>query len=389
MHLFTPAQRHKLLLDKLYQERHSSAMQNSHSGKNITDHVSGALLAGGKSRRMQTDKATLTFNGESFFSRGIRALQTVCSDIHIAGDRSDLVSDGIESYADTFPGSSLGGLHNALLHARHDWVCVLPCDLPFPSPRLLRHLLQNRTEADAIIPRTEHGSEPLVACYNRRILPIIEQQIDAGEMRLTSLLDRLSVHYLDPGELPAGWRRALRNLNSPQDLDRLNAHPPVLTFVAHSGTGKTTLLEKLILELTHRGWTIGSLKHDAHKFDIDHPGKDSWRFTEAGSRLTSISSDQKTALIRQHDLPPTLEQLLLPFQGEVDIILTEGFKQSQLPKIEVFRKELDRPLICRGERHDPTLLAVAGDVKIDLDVPTFSINDPLPLADYIEKRFLP
>ena len=354
----------------------------------MADNISGALLAGGKSQRMQTDKATLCLDGETLSTKGLRALNIVCSDIIIAGDRNDLGSDEIPSYADIYPGSSLGGLHNALSHSKNKWVCVLPCDLPFPSPNLLRHLLKNRDGFDAVIPRTPRGSEPLIACYHKRALPVIEQQIHDGNMRLTSLLDRLKVRYLETPDLPSGWQRALRNLNRPQDLEQLNTLPPVLTFVAHSGTGKTTLLEKVIVELTSRGWSIGALKHDAHRFDIDRPGKDSWRMTQAGAAITAISSNEQTAVMRRHELPPTLEQLLLPFQNQVDLIITEGFKQSALPKIEVFRKELDRKLICRGEHNDPTLLAFAGNADLNTDVPIFPIDDPVLLSNFIEETFL-
>ena len=140
-------------------------MQNSHNDKNNSEQISGALLAGGKSLRMESDKATLLLAGEALFSRGVRALQTACSEVLIAGDRSDLASAAIPSYADSFPGSSLGGLHTAILHAANDWICVLPCDLPFPSSRLLKKLLQHRAGQDAVIPRTPDGTEPL------RLLP--------------------------------------------------------------------------------------------------------------------------------------------------------------------------------------------------------------------------
>lgn len=259
---------------------------------------------------------------------------------------------------------------------------------PLPLFTTTKKLLQHRAGQDAVIPRTANGTEPLIGCYHKRVLPIIEQQITSNSMRLTDLLNLLNVHYLDPHELPNGWKRALCNLNSRRDLQRLKRSTPVLTFVAHSNTGKTTLVEKLIAELTRRGWSIGALKHDAHRFDIDHPGKDSWRFTQAGAAITAISSSEKSAVIHQHELPPTLEQILSPFEGEVDMVLTEGFKQSSLPKIEVFRQELERKLICRGEYHDPTLLAFAGNVDLKQNVPTFPLDDPSPLADFIEETFL-
>jgi len=164
--------------------------------------------------------------------------------------------------------------------------------------------------------------------------------------------------------------------------------PKAVSFVAKSGTGKTTLLEKVIAELKGRGWRIGVIKHDAHRFDIDHPGKDSHRLTAAGADTMLISSPEKLALIKQHAAAPPIEELLSTYFADVDIVLTEGFKKSGLPKIEVHRSERSSTLICRGEEHDPTLLAVASDELLELDVPVISLNDAPAVANFIEERFL-
>jgi molybdopterin-guanine dinucleotide biosynthesis protein MobB len=164
--------------------------------------------------------------------------------------------------------------------------------------------------------------------------------------------------------------------------------PKAVSFVAKSGTGKTTLLEKVIAELKGRGWRIGVIKHDAHRFDIDHPGKDSHRLTAAGADTMLISSPEKLALVKQHAASPPIEELLATYFADVDIVLTEGFKKSGLPKIEVHRSERSSTLICRGEEHDPTLVAVASDAPLVLDVPVLDLNDPVTVAAFIEERFL-
>lgn len=164
--------------------------------------------------------------------------------------------------------------------------------------------------------------------------------------------------------------------------------PKAVSFVAKSGTGKTTLLEKVIAELKGRGWRIGVIKHDAHRFDIDHPGKDSHRLTVAGADTMLISSPEKLALVKRHAASPPIEELLATYFGDVDIVLTEGFKKSGLPKIEVHRSERSSALICRGEEHDPTLLAVASDAPLQLDVPVIDLNDAPAVASFIEERFL-
>lgn len=161
-----------------------------------------------------------------------------------------------------------------------------------------------------------------------------------------------------------------------------------VSFVAKSGTGKTTLLEKVIGELKKRGWRVGAIKHDAHRFDIDHPGKDSFRLTAAGADTMLISSPEKLALIKQHTASPPIHALIATYFADVDIILTEGFKQSDLPKIEVHRGERSTNLLCRGEIADPTLIAVASDSPLDVDVPLFDINDAAGVANFIEEKFL-
>ena len=163
---------------------------------------------------------------------------------------------------------------------------------------------------------------------------------------------------------------------------------PAVSFVARSGTGKTTLLEKVIAELKQRGYRVGALKHDAHRFDIDHPGKDSYRLTAAGADAMVICSPEKLALVKRHAAAPPVEDLIAAYFSNVDIVLTEGFRQSGLPTIEVHRRDQDPALLCRGEEDDPTLVAVASDEPLQLDVPVLDINDPAGVAAFIIARFL-
>ncbi len=166
--------------------------------------------------------------------------------------------------------------------------------------------------------------------------------------------------------------------------------PPVVSIVAKSGTGKTTLLEKLIGELKRRGYRVGAVKHDAHKFDIDREGKDSWRLTQAGADTMLITSPAKVALVKQNrdGIEPPLTEAIAAYCGDLDIVLTEGFKKSSMPKIEVHRRERSQRLLCRDEEHDPQLIAVASDIALQLDVPVYDINDTVGLCDFIEQRFL-
>ncbi|MBE0606991.1 MAG: molybdopterin-guanine dinucleotide biosynthesis protein B [Deltaproteobacteria bacterium] len=159
--------------------------------------------------------------------------------------------------------------------------------------------------------------------------------------------------------------------------------PYAIAIVGNSGAGKTTLLERLIPALKGMGYRVGVVKHDAHRFDIDHPGKDSHRLTAAGADTMMITSGEKLAMVRRHTASPPIGELLERYFGDMDLVLVEGFRGSSLPKIEVHRKEFRRALICRGERDDPDLAAVASDEPLDLDVPVLDLNAPETIAEFI------
>ena len=127
-----------------------------------------------------------------------------------------------------------------------------------------------------------------------------------------------------------------------------SAGPPVLCVVGFSGSGKTTLLVQLVTNLTRRGLRVATIKHDVHGFDMDQPGKDSWRHKQAGAAATVVTSPKQIGMVMDadHDHQP-LE--LIPLLPAVDIVLVEGFKRSDLPKIEVFRAENDKPPACKDD----------------------------------------
>jgi molybdopterin-guanine dinucleotide biosynthesis protein MobB len=161
--------------------------------------------------------------------------------------------------------------------------------------------------------------------------------------------------------------------------------PPIVSIVGKSDAGKTTLLERLVPELKQRGYRIGTIKHDVHGFDIDHEGKDSWRHKHAGAQTVVISSPRKVAVIKDVETEETIDALAKKYFQDVDIILTEGYKREDKPKIEVFRSKMhDKPL-CK---EDGRLVAMVSDIPLDLGVPRFDLDNINGLADLIEQRFL-
>jgi len=177
------------------------------------------------------------------------------------------------------------------------------------------------------------------------------------------------------------------NLSKNQDRSlkatKQRATPPIICIVGNSGSGKTTFIERLIPELKRRGLKVGTLKHDVHGFEMDKPGKDSWRHKQAGASTTIISSSQKIGIVMDvnHDHKP--DELLHLFSN-IDIILAEGYKRTDRPKLEIFRAEITKEPLSK---EDKSLLAIVSDTTVDLDVPRFSTKDIKGVSDFLLDYF--
>ncbi|MBN1660822.1 MAG: molybdopterin-guanine dinucleotide biosynthesis protein B [Anaerolineae bacterium] len=158
---------------------------------------------------------------------------------------------------------------------------------------------------------------------------------------------------------------------------------PIVSLVGKSGVGKTTALERIIRELKARGYRVGTVKHHKHKSDIDIPGKDSWRHAEAGSDVVAISGPQEMALLRRLKGEMPIEQIARMMDG-VDIVITEGYKEGDKPKIEVSRKERGTQLLCTRDE----LIGLMADYPIDMPVPQFALEDAAGVVDLLEELYL-
>ena len=168
-------------------------------------------------------------------------------------------------------------------------------------------------------------------------------------------------------------------------------HLPIMGFAAYSGTGKTTLLSKVIPLLTAKGYRIGIIKHTHHNIDIDKPGKDSHVLREAGAAQTVIASRNRTAMVIENPEAtgePLLEDALANLQtGTLDLVLVEGFKAAEFVKIELHREALGKPYLYPN---DSNIIAIATDHKLESDIPIdkLDINQPQQIADFIEQKLL-
>ena len=164
--------------------------------------------------------------------------------------------------------------------------------------------------------------------------------------------------------------------------------PPVVSIVGRSDAGKTTFLEKLIPELKSKGIRVGVVKHDSHGFEMDKPGKDTWRLRQAGADAVMISAPSQMALIRSGlDSEMGLDDLAKLVDHSVDLLLTEGYKSGDKPKIEVSRMAVaGGELLCSKDE----LLAVVADRPVSIEVPQFGLDDAAGvaslLAAYLERQ---
>ncbi len=157
---------------------------------------------------------------------------------------------------------------------------------------------------------------------------------------------------------------------------------PVVGVAGKKNSGKTTLIEKLVKELRNRGYRIATVKHDVHGFEIDIPGKDTYRHREAGARLTIISSPDKVALVEMREKEMDLEEILERFVEDVDLVITEGYKSHPIPKIEVYD---GKEFLLKD---DENLLCVVAERFDEMNVKVYSPDDTEKIADLIEEEVI-
>lgn len=159
---------------------------------------------------------------------------------------------------------------------------------------------------------------------------------------------------------------------------------PLLTVIGKSGCGKTTLIEKLVREISNRGYRLATVKHHSHAgFEVDKPGKDSWRFAQAGSQQVVIAAPDKFATYRKLEHELSLDEIAAEIH-DVDLILVEGYKRSNKPSLEVVRAANSLELIGSIEQR----IALVTDADLEVGVPRFDLDDIPGIVALIQERFL-
>lgn len=366
---------------------------------------SAVILCGGKSTRMGQDKAGLLIGKKTFLQQIEENLKDADEILLSVKDRRDYPEIGARHIEDREADKGpLMGLCSALEECSYDKVWVMSCDMPLVNWDTAQELEHYLTDGiDAVIPVDRNGKKyVLCAWYRKSTLEILKEQLESGDLKVKHLLGRLRVCYVAVEGLSDGSHK-FQNINTREEYQaftgqsdsisnrescgksagtavrpdkELHTDIPIVSFVAYSGTGKTTFLERLIPKLKARGLKIAIVKHDGHRFEIDHEGKDSDRFTKAGADVTGLISSEKAVLMENRQTDP--EEFLKKIDG-VDLILTEGFKQGPWPKIMLHRKGTGKPMPLLPEE----CLAVISDVEILDCKNVFPLEEIEKTADFL------
>ncbi|PCH64747.1 MAG: molybdenum cofactor guanylyltransferase [Gammaproteobacteria bacterium] len=360
-----------------------------------TPSITGVILAGGQARRMGgEDKGLILFHQQPLIRYAIDALASQVDSLVINANRNidRYQSFGYPVISDTIDGfcGPLAGMLSAMQSADTDYILTSPCDCPSISAQLRQRLMESlllSPNADIAVAFDGQRLQPVFSLIPCHMQDDLQAYLLQGDRKIDLWFQRHKLTVVDFSDQP----ETFLNFNRPEDLAasdiQLKSAVPLLGFSAFSGTGKTTLLKQLLPLLNQQGLNVAVIKHAHHKFDIDKPGKDSYELRKAGAKQMLIASSNLMALMETQPSTldePRLAELLPRLDNKnLDLILVEGFKQEAIPKIELHRPSLGKPLL---HPDDANIIAIASDELLTLTTPItqLDLNDAEAMIDFIQ-----
>jgi molybdopterin-guanine dinucleotide biosynthesis protein B/molybdopterin-guanine dinucleotide biosynthesis protein len=381
-------------------------------------HVSiGVLLAGGGARRAGVDKRFLVLEGRTLLQRNLAFLHDLFPTVVLSlapghqfdlGDAAALGETVIVN--DDWPSSSpLAGIATVLARYRAP-VFTLAVDMAFPSRAASARVLSAFPGHDAAVPAVGRHFQPLFAVYGPGCLGPMTAMLEAGQQRIIDAYHAIdlapvafesdgpfhSINTMDeygeardlsgsadtgPGDAAPG-AEARPAPETASALAAPDAGPALVAVVGKSDSGKTTLIEKLVPELVRLGLKVGTVKHDAHSFEIDHPGKDTWRHGQAGAQAYVIASPERLAYITRLDGEVPLATIARRYFAGFDLVVAEGYKRTAPHRVEIFRAAAghEAPLCGPGEA-----LALVTDSPLPHDH-RFGLDEARDTARFLAMR---
>ena len=363
------------------------------------------ILAGGKGRRMGgKEKALIHLLDRPLLSYVLEKVSGKVAPIalNINTNFDDFQKFGYKIIKDPIKGhlGPLAGILASLNWAKEinqDWVLTLPCDTPFLPKNLVQSMVEakNKTpEVDLVVAKSRGFNHPVIALWKSDINQKLQSALNEGVRKIDIFTAQLKIAYVDFDNIQNSDFDPFTNLNAPPDLilaqQILGKLPPLFGLAGWSGSGKTTLSTKLIRNFTKIGINVGTLKHAHHKFDIDKPGKDSYNLRKAGAKPVIISSKERFALIQENDQneEKSLFKMLEMFSKEpinkCDIIVVEGYKNENIPKLEVHRSIINKPFLFKNDKN---IFAIASDNEKVTTIPSLDLNNINSITNFLIHKY--
>ena len=353
--------------------------------------VTGVILAGGQGQRMGgLDKGLIDYQHQPLIKHVIATLSKQVDKLIINANRNieryqsfghPVIEDSLSGFC-----GPLAGMYSAMQSSDTDYILTTPCDSPTISSQLRQRMMEVllREQADIAVAHDGKRMQPVFCLIPCRLQADLEDYLQQGDRKIDLWFKRHKLAIVDFSDQVNNFT----NFNSPEDItdtsNPIESNLPIIGFSAFSGTGKTTLLTQLIPALTDKDIKVAVIKHAHHQFEVDIPGKDSYRIRQAGAHQTLVASSRLLALMQTMKEDPKLADLIPRIDTEsIDLILVEGFKQEQFAKIESHRPTLGKPLLYAK---DDNILAIASDTLLELerDIDQLDINNIAGIADYLE-----
>ena len=338
------------------------------------DSITALILAGGRSSRMKgQDKGLIHFNGKPMVSYIYDTVKKQVDKIFISANRNKeqyqkLVKQKVinDTVGDFY--GPLAGFYQGLKNCHTDYMLVLPCDCPFLDEEIIIRLIKSmekKPQAEISVAYDGDRMQPTVVLLKKNILQSLLDFIKSDNHKIDTWYAQHNVVLADCSDR----KKLFQNFNLPNEyakhtcfLDIEKEYKPIIGFAGFSGSGKTTIIEKVIQKITYLGFNVALIKHSHHNFDIDKKGKDSFRFRIAGAQQVIVSSSVRNVLIteiKKEEKEPSVYDLVKKIdKNKIDIILVEGFKKYPIHKIEI-----NRPILKKSNLfvEDKNIIAVATD----------------------------
>ena len=343
--------------------------------------ISIGILAGGKSNRMGKNKALMKINGKTFLEilldefkeySDIIVSQAYDNEYKLTGCR--FVSDEENEKG------PLEGICRILEAAENEYVFICAADMPFLKKELADFLSQFISkDIDCCCIDDGERLHPLCAIYSKRVVQTAKRLISENKLKLTEFLQNIKTKYISFG-YTCFDRKQICNINTYEEY--LKALSPVIFCVSGiKNSGKTTLIEKLTAEFSEESYSVAVIKHDGHNYEGDHAGTDTDRYTKSGAVYSSILSSEKFSVhaVGRYDENKLIETV----KNDADIIILEGFKYSEHPKIEVVRKGVSNKHICTKN----VMFTVTDIEELLVDDNYVDLNDTKKIIERIKRCF--